>query len=361
MDGRDDNTDNVNNSDGDALQGQSRNQDQVQSQGQGIFSTPDLTIDAEKIAPTDNEREKNRVASIFASTETGKQAQRLNDAMGMNLQPAEGDIIVKDHTKKRSKMPIVIAIVVVCVLVAGGIFFAFGSTSSDSGTIELAKKHFDQYASYILYGEEKDDLEGEFDRGGQYKLSEFFFGDNVNADFWQKSERLLEAAVSSYQKVENKNDLLAETLNRYYQDFLFISKYKAIESMGQEQLLASVRQFGVEDTKVTVAKEYNDLENISDGNTYLMEQIHEKNNYQIELLANLLSKDCVKSDGQIDEQCMLENEDDAEFQGILDGYSAVSYDLDNSLNRLISSLEQECWVINAQFDTAADTGEGEDA
>ena len=55
--------------------------DDMQNTQQGIFSTPELTVDTEKLAQnseTTNEASRVKIASIFANTKTGKQAQMLN-------------------------------------------------------------------------------------------------------------------------------------------------------------------------------------------------------------------------------------------------------------------------------------------
>ena len=90
---------------------------------QGIFSTPELTVDAEKIAQNSeatNEASRAKIASIFASTETGQQAQRLNDAMEANSEPVTEDIVIDAGSKKKSKAPIIVAVVAL-VLVAVGV------------------------------------------------------------------------------------------------------------------------------------------------------------------------------------------------------------------------------------------------
>lgn len=102
---------------------------------QGIFSTPELTVDTEKVnqaSAASEEKARSRVASIFANTETGKQAQKLNDAMGMNSQPVDGDIVIDNRgRKKRSKVPIIVAVVVLVLAGVGvGVYFLLQQSKS---------------------------------------------------------------------------------------------------------------------------------------------------------------------------------------------------------------------------------------
>lgn len=88
----------------------------------GIFSTPDLTVDTEKIAESTaaaTEASRAKIASIFANTETGRQSQRLNDAMVANSQPATEDIVINNGPKKKRKWPIILMVVMLVTVVGG--------------------------------------------------------------------------------------------------------------------------------------------------------------------------------------------------------------------------------------------------
>lgn len=89
----------------------------------GIFSTPDLTVDANNLAQPTPSNDKNRIASLFANTKTGRESQRLNDAMGMNnvnnSQPLEGDLVIQNNPKKKSKLPLILLVIVLLAAVIG--------------------------------------------------------------------------------------------------------------------------------------------------------------------------------------------------------------------------------------------------
>ncbi len=145
---------------------------------QGIFSTPELSVDAEKIAQDNTaaaaESSRAKIASIFANTETGKQAQRLNDAMIANTVPATEDIVLDNGPKKRRKWPIVLAVVVLLAVVGGAVgYFVVGGVPEEKKRETLASL-FGDYRKYLVDGpesiDENEDAEDTANTGSEWFL-----------------------------------------------------------------------------------------------------------------------------------------------------------------------------------------------
>lgn len=98
----------------------------------GIFSTPELTVNAENITQQNNEETKSRVASIFANTDAGKQAQRLNDAMDAQTVSVTEDLVIRNEPKKKSKLPIILLILVLVVAGVGGLMWVLMNSGADN-------------------------------------------------------------------------------------------------------------------------------------------------------------------------------------------------------------------------------------
>lgn len=294
MDGRDDNTDNVNNSDqakGAAAQGQS----------QGIFSTPDLTIDAEKIAPTDNERERSRVASIFAKTETGKQAQKLNDAMGMATQPAEEDIVVAKPRKKRSKMPIIVAVVVVLALAIGGVVI-WALNRTEKVTPLMA---WNDYREYLEKGPESSQAED----GEEW----FLFGiaqtelsgeaiDNYTNELMNKYDKFADLVNNTNLKVDNL-ERFRERVN-IYKNILQV----AIKTSTVEWLNAKMSSEYLAHDAYAARQYIDQVASISEDDSQWSEALNFINEYLTSGFTTLeiaKAHDCI-TDGSLDVSCTVD-------------------------------------------------------
>lgn len=126
----------------------------------GIFSTPDLTVNDGNIAqPISNpEGERKRVASIFANTDTGRQAQRLNDAMEAQTTPITEDLVINNGPRAKSKLPLIIALVVLVVVAAGiggwAIINSFSNNNPDANVALTPQEAFVRYKNLITYGDE---------------------------------------------------------------------------------------------------------------------------------------------------------------------------------------------------------------
>lgn len=116
----------------------------------GIFSTPDLTIDAEKIAQSapSPDANKTRVASFFANTDATRQAQQPT----IVSQPLEGDIVINNSPKKRGKLLATVLAVATAIIATAIIILTIAG--SNAKNTEMLRSSFNKYANFLLAGVE---------------------------------------------------------------------------------------------------------------------------------------------------------------------------------------------------------------
>lgn len=188
----------------------------------GIFSTPDLTVNAENVAqPTQGGDERKRVASIFANTDTGRQAQRLNDAMEAQTAPVTEDLIINNGPKKKRKWGVVVLVVMALVAVVGVVSLVLLSNnltgqSQQSPATPLAA--FEDYRQFLI-----DGSSGENAIDGDWLI--FYFGDSGmnNQDMNKYANSVLEKFQSFLKTSDaNKINLTTNIANYSYLLNLFI-------------------------------------------------------------------------------------------------------------------------------------------
>lgn len=117
----------------------------------GIFSTPDLTVDTEKLAQAvpSADSNKSRIASVFANTDATRQAQQST----ITSTPLEGDIVLNGTPKKRSKVPIIILIAAILTAILVTVAVIVFSKTEQVDVYERVKTAFLEYANFALHGE----------------------------------------------------------------------------------------------------------------------------------------------------------------------------------------------------------------
>lgn len=177
------------------------------SGAQGIFSTPELTVDTEKITPGANsENDKSRVASIFANTDDGQRAQKLNNAMESPAEAETADIVIDSGAKKKSKMPIIMAIAVLIVIAIGLVTFAVSKIGGGGGdevakVPTTAKEAFEDYRNYLVNGPE-----GAENTTGEWFLIALYDEDLLDVEEKTNYVNTLRAKFNTYYDMINKTD-----------------------------------------------------------------------------------------------------------------------------------------------------------
>lgn len=124
----------------------------------GIFSTPDLTVDTEKLAQAvpSADSNKSRIASVFANTDATRQAQQST----ITSAPLEGDIVLNGAPKKRSKVPIIVLAIAAALIIALIVIFSIlKNTSAPASPSISAQEAFHEYYELVTRGPKDYDRE----------------------------------------------------------------------------------------------------------------------------------------------------------------------------------------------------------
>lgn len=173
---------------------------------QGIFSSPDLSVNSEnleEIKPELSKENKSRIASAFAKTDATQKQDRLSEqmaeqdvvsgtvilAINSTTSTATGDIKLSG-AKKKSKLPLVLAALVLLAVIGGvATWLVLGRKDSGSTQPATAKEAFSAYEDYLKNGPEN--LRGDQERGDS---DEYFLFGVTNSNIISESE------LSSYVK-----------------------------------------------------------------------------------------------------------------------------------------------------------------
>ena len=143
----------------------------------GIYSTPDLTVNPENIVLTGevvSDSNQERIAAAFTQTGASNRARaiaRANQTFRASVpfpSTITGDIQLQPSTQRKRKLPLVMIAAVAILAVIGGVVYAvvrgnIGKSSPiPAATVETAKEQFDQFATYMLYGESSNELSGNY-------------------------------------------------------------------------------------------------------------------------------------------------------------------------------------------------------
>lgn len=331
------------------------------SAAQGIFSTPELTVDTEKITQQNNSaKEKNRVASIFANTDAGRQAQNINDAMVTSSAPATEDIVIRNEPKKRGKVLVIVAIVILLAAVGGGVGWLVINSLSNKGnstiTFDDVKTQFNKYSNYVLYGNEKDDsFPSDFEENYDYKINQQVVAQDSANEYWSRAEALITNVVDSYKQLENKNDQILSLLESQQKTLSFLRTYVSIGTPDDEALITMIENQGVDTGKEYIDSFYSDLSKQAQDITLTLT---ENRINQYKTLADILGlyseKNCL-SENEIDIEC-TESITDNQLNSLLVQYSALEHDADQLLSVTIQDFEKQIWIIHSQFDIDSSQG-----
>lgn len=324
---------------------------------QGIFSTPELTVDAEKISQANTNTEQKRVASFFANTDAGQRSQKLNNAMGISSQPITEDLVIQNEPKKKSKLPIILAVMVLIAVIGGMVGWIIMSndeqTSTANVTIEEARQKFDRFATYILFGEEIDSLPDQFQNEEDYKITEELMNP-TDQSYWKTASNLLQQALTSYDQVgQNSDDILSQYLGSLQDNFNFLSFYVSYQAPSEQQIITSYVDSGEE-----IARTYieNYFQNIKDTEaqileTFVEQQILYYDNY-LKYIGAFVSAGCISDNHRLSLPCETLYTNAEEQQAMME-LSFTLEQAERDIDRFVSDtgelVAQSCWTIDSLF------------
>lgn len=295
----------------------------------GIFSSPDLTVDTEKLAG-------------FGRNAATAKTQELQSTV-----KSTGD-------KKRNVIPLIIAATV--ILVVGGIVAGIAlskNVSQGSGSAAESGQKFDQFATYLLFMESSTNLSGEYEPGHSYQLSEHFYSETPDDNYWETSGLLLKNAVEAYSAMQNgqSQDMLSR-LQDYQTRFKVLQTCHALGDPTQDQLIASYIASGLEGAKAFVENYYSPLTDIESATA--QEIANGKiiyNQLYLDYLDAAFKGGCIK-DGKIAQQCSGGGDSAMSTLDYLDllGEMNLAENAASALVlNLVDDLEEQCWTIHGEL------------
>lgn len=280
----------------------------------GIFSTPELTVDTEKIAGSTEaaaEASRAKIASIFANTETGRQSQRLNDAMVANSQPATEDIVINNSPKKKRRWPIVLVILAL-VAVAGGVLTFFLTQMRPSPSAATPLSLFEDYINYAKYGPQGDSTSEDTSQANA--VSWYIDGlHDMGLTMDEISSYLteLDKRYQNFLKVDIHDGLADDGLVLHQRLLSALSDYYSLDRFESEVVNKylhegdNAAQQYIEEVAPAAAMQSNESENILDMAKSLE---HNYLNARLSVLRRYKVHGCI-TEAELDIACTLDNTD----------------------------------------------------
>lgn len=226
-----------------------------------------------------------------------------------------------------------------------------GATSASETSLEEAQRAFARYANYLLYGEERDTLDGEFEVGKTYELDRQLADKNPDSEYWNKASGLLNTAVTSYDRFPEKKESVVAWLKTEKMNFDFLNAYRLVEEPGWSTLLAVSDPFDADAARAYVAglyrTEVNDQES-SLASIYSMYKIQQYN-ADISIMEIYDRNGCI-NDTTISSECVaaITAQDDSEtISAALTVSNAMPVEAAKVLQQWIDQIERDCWKINS--------------
>ncbi len=340
------------------------------SNAKGIFSTPDLAVDAEKLQRIKDDeaaqgKQKARVAAFFANTDATKDAQQLNNAMS---QPASEDVVLQNAPKKKSKAPLIIvaALAVVVAVVAVVIVLNQNNSNNDEAQVTnptSAQEAFRRYVNFLSTGVAEDTVlqESSFD-ANQSKLSSIIFSNNKNESmsFLNNAEELFTSFNSEAARLTSTD----EVINASLMDVLSAMKSqldaaKEYASITAPNYLEIYIQKGAQQVLESTSTLYEDL---IKSNNATLKQIAESQ--QTIAKASVLVYEAYNRSGcisneQLDENCAESMPRSEEVLAAESDIFLAQDELWRSESSLSSDIFDSCYSMNDLLNSIDDAQEGQ--
>lgn len=318
---------------------------------QGIFSTPELTVDAEKLAQNAEEvnaASRAKIASIFANTETGQQAQRLNDAMEANTEPATEDIVINNGVKKKKKWPIVVGVLALVATIVGvGTWFLVQSLGG-----QVKETPAEKFAAYLkLVQDGPENLPVTDEEAGTANSSNTWFLLRLNDSGLQQTElkAYLDAVKTAYDnfndiftKTETANASMASSYKSLLSTYLQLGGFSIISETLADKYLNEGQNAAYNYIQSFTSDELTPLE--QNG----IEQLKKYLDEELTMLAVAEAEGCVV-DGDFDQSCRMNlNENSNAYYESLQQQQKVSANMTNILRALGNNLKAQTEILEQE-------------
>lgn len=326
------------------------------SETQGIFSTPDLTVDAENITPTASENSRSRVASIFANTDAGQRSQRLNDAMEANtttFTPATEDIKIDNGPRKHSKAPIIIALIALVAIIGGVVTWLVLQNANHNQTAsQNPQDAFSAYREYLERGPElpgdDDNESASNDQWSVFQLSQLSLHLSEQQQYVTTLEKKYDDFLSSLD-VSKTSESILNAATDYKKILNLVLQYNTLNLLS-DSILNQYIQNGEESAKKytteLIQSDFADysLEQISEllssyvNDEYTLIQFYSYHNC---IINKALDYGCVAELGDTNTSYNEVSEQQSNTQYLLNAYRTILKDIFDTKTNTLSTLIKE--------------------
>ena len=237
-------------------------------------------------------------------------------------------------------------------MIAAVLAVALCAVSSPDNSIDRAvspEASFARFATYLLYGESQNSLQGDYYRWDSYKFNNEL---NVNdPSYWRTALSLLEKAVNNCENnPELANTSAMSNLQNYYRNFLFFLKYHTVQESNDEEIFDMYRSDGKDAALGYINEIYAGIyvEGSSAASAYI-EAMESAYQAMIEYIEYYASIGCMTDSGLNIGCSSLPNLDHvklAELQRLIDTQAEDSKLVIQDLQR---ALVSDCWNIYGQI------------
>lgn len=337
-------------------------------------ATQDNTVASNNISTPSSVVTPANTSTDVSNTTTDQPVSEMNTqnpfankviASGPDSHPAHtqasgsGDIILHNSQPKDNKKIFIVAGIIGLIIVAFVITISLllGFSKKSSG-VATAEEQFNQYANYVLYGETGTTLEGEYDEYKSYKLSQEFYADDYDEQFWQTAGEMLDKAVQASSNSEGEERGLVDFLQNYQQNFKFLSGYLQVvtNEPTDEQIMAIYFSSGAEAARKVVSDFYSALPDTESINSNEYVELKQKQyDSTISVLDLYKQYGCIDSDNNIAEYCeALANGGIEKVVQLQEAITQNREEATDALNNILDGLISGCWTISEWYSRPSD-------
>lgn len=276
--------------------------------------------------------------------------------------PETGDIIIGGGVseggsgkKKGLWLAVVVGVLVLVVaIVIVGLAGGFGGKRYSEGEVQIltAQKSFSRYANYLLYGDEKDTLEGEYNSSLLYKIDEEL-ENSGKSEYWNKTLDLLTSAIDDINKIDTNREQIesiVEYLQNQYENINFLAFYRAIQTPPDEEVISAYATSGAEGVKSLQDQVLLSIEGTSSqaAQSYLTLA-----NASYELLSqelNIINNHGCIVGYELNYSCAHDLYDsNVALINILEQYAEIESSAADLIYDLSQQIENSCWQIELEL------------
>ncbi len=260
-----------------------------------------------------------------------------------------GDIILNssEPKPKQNKRPFIIGGIAVIAL---AVIVVLVSLLLNNDNRQVMQTSFQEYASYVLYGDTKNlswvdvDQADDYMTMTDYKLYQQFYADSHD-EYFDVLTKLFNKFMN-YFKANKKslNENSTNIINQYSQDYSLLNALSQTPKINNEVLLNLFLESGGDETLAWVDKNFSNLKGISDDGHEYFNIVKTYAELYLGILENYQEQGCLQS-GKIDVLCVEKFAPTEEQTSTLQSIDSLQNQLLLTEAYLVDSVQQGCWEI----------------